>query len=169
MPCHVLITTVLDRWDGGWRELRVKPLSTPQSLDLIAGIAGSDIARDHGERLAALAGGLPVQLVPASATLAYEARRGHKTTALTLTQEARQSYSGVYKQLEPPARLLLHAAARLNPQRLLRQDLRSHLGEGAGWSEADFQRALYACLTCTFWKTWSSCGCISSSPRSWRT
>ena len=146
MPCHLLITTVLDRWDGGWRELTVKPLSTPQSLDLIAGIAGSDIARDHGERLASLAGGLPVQLVPASATLAYEARRGHRTAALTLTKEARQSYSGVYQQLEPPARLLLHAAARLNPQRLLRQDLRSHLKEGAGWSESDFERALDACL-----------------------
>ena len=146
MPCHVLITTVLDRWDGGWRELTVKPLSTPQSLDLIAGIAGSDVARDHGKRLAALAGGLPVQIVPASAMLAYEARRGHRTTALTLTKEARQSYSGVYQQLEPPARLLLHAAARLNPQRLLRQELQSHLAEGAGWSERDFQRALDACL-----------------------
>lgn len=146
MPCHLLITTVLDRWDGGWQTLPVEPLSTLQSLDLIAGIAGGDVARNYGERLAALAGGLPVQLVPASVMLAYEARRGHQTIALTLTQEARQSYSGVYQQLEPPARLLLHAAARLNPQRLLRQELQSHLGEGAGWSEGEFQRALDACL-----------------------
>jgi tetratricopeptide (TPR) repeat protein/predicted phosphodiesterase len=146
MPCHVLITTVLDRWDGGWQTLPVEPLSTPQSLDLIARIAGGEVAREHGPPLAKLAGGLPVQIVPASAMLAYEARRGHKTIALTLTKEAQQSYSGVYQQLEPPARLLLHAAARLNPQRLLRQELQSHLTNGAGWSEGDFQRWIDACL-----------------------
>jgi tetratricopeptide (TPR) repeat protein len=147
MPCHVLMTTVLDRWDGGWRTLPVEPLSPTASVDLIGRIAGPDIATRFGAQLAQLADGLPVQIVPASATLAYEARRGRLDTAtFTLTQEAESSFLGVYQQLDTPARLLLHAAAQLNPQRIPRDELQSCLTEVAQWSGGDFNRQLDACL-----------------------
>ena len=44
------------------------------------------------------------------------------------------------------ARLLLHAAARLNPQRIVRDELQYHLTEAVGWSASEFQRRLDACL-----------------------
>jgi hypothetical protein len=48
--------------------------------------------------------------------------------------------------LEPPARLLLHAAARLNSQRIMREELKAHLVEGAQWSVAEFEDRLDACF-----------------------
>ncbi len=147
MPCHVIVTTVLDCWDTAWPALPVNPLSHEASLELVEAIAGHELAGRHGERLAALAGGLPVQLVPASATLAYEARRGRENAiVVTLAEENSRSFQGVYHMLQPQARLLLHAAARLNPQRIIQDELRRHLVEGAGWSAAEFQERLDACL-----------------------
>lgn len=75
MRCHALLTTNLDRWDAGWNALEVPPLSPAESVELVGRIAGADVRARFGEHLAAVAEGLPVQLVPASATLAYEARR----------------------------------------------------------------------------------------------
>jgi tetratricopeptide (TPR) repeat protein len=147
MPCHVVITTVLDRWDGGWSALTVEPLTEPQSLELVEKLAGRELAARHGRKLADIAGGLPAQLVPASVTLAYEARRGRSDAIpTTLQHEATQSFRGTYEQLETPARLLLLSAARLNPQRILRSELQQHLMSAAGWSETEFQRNLDACL-----------------------
>ena len=147
MPCHVLITTVIERWDAGWPSLEVKPLSTGASVELIERIAGREIADRYGKHLAGLAGGLPVQISPAAATLAYEARRGRLDSArLTMTREARESFLGVYHHLEPAVRLLLHAAAFLNCQRLVRWELYGHVKEASGWSDAEFQRLLDACL-----------------------
>jgi hypothetical protein len=146
MPCHVVATTVLDRWDAAGQALLVEPLSNKVSLELIAEIAGRDLADRHGQRLATLAGGLPVQLVPASATLAYEARRGRGDRAtMTLAQETSESFRGVYEMLKLPARLLLHAAANLNSQRIMRDELKAHL-EAAEWSVSEFQDHLDACL-----------------------
>ena len=147
MPCHVIITTLLDRWDG-WVSLEVKPLSREISLDLIADIAGGNLAGQYGQRLAEIADGLPVQLVSASASLAYQARRGHVDAAsfILLDRKARGSFSGVYQLLPPSARLLVHAAARLNPQRIPRDELKRHLIEAVGWSEGEFQRHLDGCL-----------------------
>jgi tetratricopeptide (TPR) repeat protein len=148
MPFHIVITTLLDRWDAtGWHVLPVEPLSEDASMQLIESLAGHDVAQQHGRKLMDLAGGLPVQLVPNSATLAYEVRRGRsKAVPLTLQRETSQSFRGVYDQLEAPAQLLLHAAARLNYQRVIVDELKSHLTEGCGWSEAEFQRNLDTCM-----------------------
>ena len=117
MPCHVLITSTLDNWGPGWPALDVPPLTEDDAVDLVRAIAGDEVADRLGLRLARLAGGLPVQIVPASATLAYEARRGRLDDAdPTLTREAGESFRGVYERLDESARLLLHAAARFNPQ-----------------------------------------------------
>ena len=146
MLCHVLITTVVDWWDTCWRTLPVTPLST-YSMALITGVAGPEVAERYGTKLAELAGGLPVQIVPASKTLAYEVRRGrHSAAALTLTQEARTSFLGVYGQLEAPAQILLHSTVRLNSQRISRQALQDQFVEALGWSNSYFQHQLDACL-----------------------
>jgi len=34
MPCHVLVTTTLERWDPSWPTLVVEPLSLDASLQL---------------------------------------------------------------------------------------------------------------------------------------
>jgi tetratricopeptide (TPR) repeat protein/predicted phosphodiesterase len=147
MACHVLITTVIERWDPGWLSLEVKPLSRAASLELIEQLAGRQVAERYGGQLAALAGGLPVQICPTAATLAYEARRGRlDSVRMTLTREARESFRGVYEHLESLARLLLHAAAFLNCQRMAREELYRHLEQASGWSDVEFQRLLDACL-----------------------
>jgi predicted phosphodiesterase len=147
MPCHVLMTTTLDTWGPDWGALEVPPLSTEESIDLIARIGGREVSNRYGAQLARLAEGLPVQIVPASVTLAYDARRGRLDAApVTLTEEAQESFRGVYHQLETPAQLLLHAAARFNPQRIPRDELQNCLTAAAGWSAGEFQRRLDACL-----------------------
>jgi tetratricopeptide (TPR) repeat protein len=147
MPCHVLITTVMERWGPGWLTLEVKPLSDAASLELIERLAGRQIADQYGRQLVALAGGLPAQIAPAALTLAYEARRGRlDLVRLALTPEAEKSFSAVYERLEPPVRLLLHAAAFLNCQRLPRDELYRQLEPAMSWSQAEFHRLLDACL-----------------------
>ncbi len=147
MPCHVLITTVLDRWGPGWSTLEVEALNSKTSVELIEQLAGHEVAARHGQALAELAGGLPVQICPAAATLAYEARRGRlDSVRLEMAPQARESFRLVYERLEPPVQLLLHAAAFLNGQRIPRQELYQHLKDATGWSEADFQRLLDTCL-----------------------
>ena len=106
-----------------------------------------DVDRDLSVGLARLAGGLPVQLSPAAATLAYEARRGRlDSVRLTLTHETHKSFFGVYEHLEPPVQLWLHTAALLNSQRIEQEELYQHLKEASGWSEVEFQRLLDTCL-----------------------
>jgi tetratricopeptide (TPR) repeat protein/predicted phosphodiesterase len=147
MPCHVLITTVVGRWDPGWLTLAVGPLTLSQSRELIERLTDREVADQYGDRLAALAGGLPVQIVSASVTLAYEKRRGRLAlAALTMARETEASFRVVYEKLEDPVRLLLHAVAFLNSQHILREELARQLITAANWSRADFERALDACL-----------------------
>jgi hypothetical protein len=95
MAGHILITTVVENWEPGWSSLEVKPLSQEQSLELIEELAGRDIATRYGQELANLAGGLPVQICPPAAVLAYEQRRGHLDSAvLTLSAEAVKTFLG---------------------------------------------------------------------------
>jgi hypothetical protein len=82
MPCHVVMTTVLDRWDKSWLTIPVEPLSDAVSLHLVEQLAGLEAARRHGWQLVERAGGLPVQLVPQAITLAGEIRRGPGTPSL---------------------------------------------------------------------------------------
>jgi len=147
MPCHVLITTVSERWGAGWSCLAVEPLSNDTSLDLIEKLAGSEVLSRYGQALATLSGGLPMQICPAAATLAYEARRGRlDSVKLSIAPEARQSFGLVYERLEPTVHLLLHAAAFLNGQRISGQELYRQLETACSWSEEEFQGSLDVCL-----------------------
>ncbi len=147
MPCHVLITTLLDPADWMWPCIEVKPLSREQSLELVEKLTGGQVAARFTEAIAEHAGGLPVQIVPDAATLAYEQRRGRlKSAPLRLAREAGDSFRAAYDRLEQPARLLLHSAAFLNPQHISRIELSRHLCEGLGWSEVEVERTFDTCL-----------------------
>src|SRR5262249_45732432 len=134
-------------WDAGWTVLPVDPLPDSITLELIEEIAGRDVADRYGQRLASLAGGLPVQIVPASSTMRHEAKRGRiGSISLTLSQEAAQSFRGVYNQLEPSAQLLIHAAARMNCQRIIRHEFQRQFADAEQWTANEFHRHLDMCL-----------------------
>jgi tetratricopeptide (TPR) repeat protein len=145
--CHVLITTFIGYWEPGWARLEVGRLSNASSLMLIEAVAGEEVSRRFGEKLAAQAGGLPIQICPAAAALAYEERHGRIASAeLTLTREAVESYRGAYELLDERSRLLLHAAAFLNYQRLERDELLSPLQEVFRESKREIDKLLDTCL-----------------------
>jgi len=147
MPCHVLITSVNERWSTDWPTMAVKPLTPETSLELVERVAGGEVAARHGQNLVELAGGLPIQIVPASRVLAYEARRGRLDSAvLNIAPEARDSFRLVYQTLEPLVRLLLHAAAFLATQHIVRRELFRHLEAACNWKQAEFDRYLDVCL-----------------------
>jgi tetratricopeptide (TPR) repeat protein len=145
--CRALITTTNEHWGPGWPCLGVPPLPQADALDLVGKLAGAEVAGRFGKKLAEIAEGLPVQICPAAAALAYEEKRGRLDSAqVTLAEEAKQSFRGVFERLDAPAQLLLHAAAILNNQRIPKAELLLHLKEGAGWAEAEFEAALDACM-----------------------
>ena len=147
MPCHVLLTTLLDISSAAWSCIEVLPLSPKQSVELASKLIGGAAEPAYASTIADYAGGLPVQIVPAARTLAHELRRGRlKSGHLALAREATESFRGVYERLDQPARLLLRAAAFLNPQRIPIRELSGHLSAGAGWSDGDFARAFDTCL-----------------------
>ena len=147
MPFHVLITTLNERLSPAWPAIAVPPFSAKASLELITLIAGREVADRHGKTLVKLSGGLPIQLVPASIMLAYEARRGRlERTVLRITSEAERNFQLVYETLDSSVRLLLHAAAFLNCERIVRKELSPHLEQGCSWNGVEFDRQLDACL-----------------------
>jgi tetratricopeptide (TPR) repeat protein/3',5'-cyclic AMP phosphodiesterase CpdA len=147
IPCHVVATTNSERWSPGWRLLLVERLPDAESLSLIKQVGGDQVAARFGEELVQSAGGLPVQLVPAASALGYEARRGRLDAArVDIVQQARDSFRVPYESLGDPERLLLHSAAFLNIQRIIRDELFNALATGAEWSEDEFRARLDACL-----------------------
>ena len=147
MPCHVLITTLANTEDAAWPRIRVDPLSHTQSLDLVKELTDAAFAASYGETITAHAGGLPVQIVPETTTLAYERLRGRSPSPGSgLAREAGDSFDRAYQRLDQPPRLLLHTAAILNPQRIPAAELGRHLRDGIAWSDAEVTRALDACL-----------------------
>ena len=144
MPCHVIITTLIDWCEPGWSCLNVEPLTEDASLRLVEEIGGPEIAAKYGKEVAA--GGLPVQIYPATATLVYEQRRGRLDSArLSLMTETEKSFRGAFERLDPEAKLLMHAAAPLNPQSIPSTELYEHLKGPTGWKEAEYHGWVDAC------------------------
>lgn len=147
MPCHVLITTLLDRWGPVWRMQEVRPLSPSDSLQLIEEICGPVAAGRHGKELAKFAGGLPVEICPMAAVLDTLRRRGRlEEMRPYLAPEAKGSFGTPYELLDIPARLLLHAAAFLEPLSIPMKELSLHLERAAGWKREEMQQHVDACL-----------------------
>lgn len=144
-PCHAIVTSLFERWQG-WPAWPVPPLSAAESRDLVAGIAGEAAASRHGDALVAAFGGLPVQLVPASAVLAKAVGRDRPiSSALGIGEDLQRSYGAAYGLLAPDAQLLLHAAATRNCQRIDRDALARDMADGVGWGEERFLGHLDAC------------------------
>jgi hypothetical protein len=79
--------------------------------------------------------------------LAYKARRGRlDSTLVPIAAEAQASFQLVYQDLEASVRLLLHAAAFLQTQSLVRGELSRHLAEACDGRPGDFDRRLDVCL-----------------------
>ncbi len=147
MPLHVVVTTLEDVAAVAWPCLEVERLSHNESLELVERLTDHEFATHHGKILVAHGGGLPVQIVPETLGLARDERRGRTpSAALSVTTKAAQSFSNAYRQLDTHAKLLLHAAAFLNPQQIPAEELDRHLRKGIGWNDTDIQRALDACL-----------------------
>jgi tetratricopeptide (TPR) repeat protein/UDP-2,3-diacylglucosamine pyrophosphatase LpxH len=147
MQCHILITTLDASANRMWPCLEVPPLSREQSLELVERLTGGQLAPPLAEAIAEHAGGLPVQIIPDAATLADEYRRGGAGFGgFRLARGAGDSFRSAYDRLDPSARLLIHAAALLNPQHIPAKELSYHLLEGLGWSAIDVQRTLDSCL-----------------------
>ncbi|HEX9938592.1 MAG TPA: tetratricopeptide repeat protein [Longimicrobium sp.] len=147
IPCHVVVTTNSERWGPRWHMLEVEPLLDAPSLSLVTQLAGDQVAERFGDELVRIAEGLPVQLVPAAIALAYEERRGRLDEAHPgIAPQAIDSFRVPYESLGDPERLLLHSAAFLNTQRIIRQELSNALAAGAGWNEDEFRARMDACL-----------------------
>jgi tetratricopeptide (TPR) repeat protein len=146
MHCHIIITTIGEPRDRRWPDLHVAPLTDADSLQLIEAFGGADIPQPLRAALADHAHGLPVQLVSAALTLAYEARRGRLAVEMPVVMQSTQdSFRLVYERLPPAERLLLHTAAFLNPQRIPTDELQQHIVQLAGWNADHFYVHLRAC------------------------
>ncbi|TGS46278.1 MULTISPECIES: SMEK domain-containing protein [unclassified Mesorhizobium] len=148
MLCHVLITTLSDRWEPGWETIEVAPLNRRQAMALVKERIGPGLAYRHGRGLVDVADGLPVQLVPACAAVWYENRRYPSGAGVlaSLTKQARGSFDAVYRLLNVSAQLLLHTAAQMTPSRIPSTELQLQLIEALGWSADEFQHHVDSCL-----------------------
>jgi hypothetical protein len=92
-PCHALITTTLDCWGPGWDCREAPPLEDAVALEIVREVGGEAVAARLGAELVRQAGGLPIELVPVAASLAYEARRGRLEEAtVAMADEATSSF-----------------------------------------------------------------------------
>ena len=143
MPCHVLVTSWNETLALDWAALPVPPLSHTAARQLVDEVAGDGVPAATRGALLAHSDGLPVHLLPAARALAVGARRGRPGAPLTLGSDAEASFRVPYDALDAGARLLLHAAAFMNPQQIVADELRLAVaGTPAG---ADFARHLDAC------------------------
>jgi hypothetical protein len=151
--CQVIITTVFERWPSGMPMLPVDPLPDEKTLDLVRAIGGDAIVKKYGESVVKVSGGLPIQICPLAETLTHEHKRGlDDHVEFVLSDDADASFSRVYDPLDADQRLLLHAAARLNPQRIFRHHLFRHLQEPEVMTERQIFLALDACMYLTLFQ-----------------
>ena len=146
MSLHAVVTTTNERWCDDWPGVFVPPLPDEAALSLVQELGGPEVARQLGDGLVAMAGGLPMQLVPAVRALAYEQRRGRlDRAAVKLASSAKDSFDLAVDTLPREARIVLHAAAFLSLQRILPDEVFHHVEVLLGGTRADFDRLLDMC------------------------
>ncbi len=141
---HVLLTTTSEDWYP-WPQVAVNALDDTHALEVVKALGGPRVTQLYGEALVSKAAGLPIQLCPATRSVAKALRR-HGEVQVNLAGEAQASFTGVWERLDPEGRLLLATATLFNPDRIRADLLRSHLAEAAGWSSATVDAALDACM-----------------------
>jgi|GEM_PF-1486292 len=143
MPCHVLVTSWNETLALDWAALPVPPLSDRAARQLVDEVAGNGVPAATRRALLTQSDGLPVHLLPAARALAVGARRGRPGAPLVLGADAEASFRVPYDTLDAGARLLLHAAAFMNPQQIVADELRQAVADTS--AGADFARHLDAC------------------------
>ncbi len=148
VACHVVVTSVNEQLLPRWPGFEVEPLTAEQSLEVVNAVAGAEPAAQVGSRLVEMAGGLPVQLLPASEALAYEHRRGRLAPALemSLADEAQLSFTLAYETLDSSAKVVLHAVALLSIDRVEQVELLDQFRDALGWSDDQFNAAVDTCV-----------------------
>jgi tetratricopeptide (TPR) repeat protein len=143
---HVLVTSNWERWDARWQCLPVAPLTDVEAGRLVATMAGGAVTETEMRSAIRLAGGLPVQLVPAARALRRAAER-HRKLSVPVTElatETRASFAAPWSLLTEHARLLLACALLFHPDRVDIAIMEQTFVE-AGLSAADFAAALDLC------------------------
>lgn len=74
---HVLITTTWEDWDQ-WPQVEVMALDDNRALEIVKALGGPQVAKLYGKELVAKAAGLPIQLCPATRSVAKALRRHGK-------------------------------------------------------------------------------------------
>ena len=143
MPCHVLVTSWNETLTLDWAALPVPPLSDRAARQLVDEVAGDGVPAATRSALLARSDGLPVHLLPAARALAVGAQRGRPGAPLTLGSDTEASFRVPYDALDAGARLLLHAAAFMNPQQIVADELRRVVADTPAGD--DFARHLDAC------------------------
>jgi tetratricopeptide (TPR) repeat protein/nucleoside phosphorylase len=148
--CHVIITTIVDRWPSGWLSLAVHEFSHEKALKLIEAYGGEEVAKKYGQILIESSGGLPVQICSLAIKLKHELKRSlDNCVPLDLSEDAEASFKRVYITLDSHQRLMLRAAAHLNPQYIQREKLFDHLSEAMGKSRRELVQILDTCMDLT--------------------
>jgi tetratricopeptide (TPR) repeat protein len=149
--CRVLATSTATTWTSQWHSLVIPPLSTHESTDLVAALVanypphvGLRICDEYAPDLVLHAGGLPVQLVPA--TIALADRLGGDAKAdywHTLAADAEAAFELPWSTLDERSRLVLSLAAIFRPDHIPPDEL-EHLGDLTGIDRQTFEPALGA-------------------------
>lgn len=152
---HVLLSSTSKEWGPPlvevWREDGLRRLDPEESMDLLRAVAGEQVADQVGAQVIREIGGLPVHLLPTARALARQARLGRLSEAqlVHLSEDAVSSFSITWENLDPPARLLLQAAAYwFNPSYLFEAELiavlaKNFSGEDVVRNAIDTCRDLY--------------------------
>ncbi len=134
---HVLVSSVSRDWGPPlfheWSPDGLALLSPQSGKALVEAIAGADATAQVGEQLLAMAGGLPMQIIPSAQALRRLARNGRLSQAdFRITQDAENSFSLPWSLLDSTAHLLLQAAAGLNTDAMVESELLRPLADALG-------------------------------------
>lgn len=145
--CHALITSTLSYWGAAFDAYPVEPLDFDESAALTRTI-GPQIPERFAAALAEWSGGLPQQICSQAAALDRDAAFGRLelvSIPMPLAPALVTSYRRAYNQLEPQARLLLHAAMIFRPYRIPSDDLCRTVISVTGDNLSSVTRWLDAC------------------------
>ncbi|HEV7669189.1 MAG TPA: metallophosphoesterase [Thermoanaerobaculia bacterium] len=146
VSCHILVTTAMDSGFDNWYEALVKPLSEAEAWEFVKGLGGRGVSEPFGERLIEVAGGLPVQLVPAIKRVALGVRRDRiASITFELGPETLGSFERTLKRLRPEALRFLQAASFFAPRKVPRGEVEDHLQGAFGYSSSALRNAVGQC------------------------
>jgi len=146
---HVLVSSVSRDWGPplfeAWNPDGLQPLNRQSGEELVKQIAGREAADQLSDQLLSNAGGLPMQIIPSAQVLRRLARNGRLNRAgFLISQEAANSFALPWGLLDGTAQLLLKAAAGLNTDAMVENEVLLPLAEALGGQQC-VEKALDEC------------------------